>query len=101
MFKNLCLIGTPNCGKTTLYNALTGSFETVGNRVGVTVEEKSGKLKKRPEITVTDLPGLYSLSADSEDEKAVVTFLDKKKFDAVIYVMDGTNPVKGLPFLPK
>ncbi len=99
MFKNLCLIGTPNCGKTTLYNALTGSFETVGNRVGVTVEEKSGKLKKRPEITVTDLPGLYSLSADSEDEKAVLTFLDKKKFDAVIYVMDGTNPVKGLSLL--
>lgn len=96
MFKNVCLIGTPNCGKTTLYNLLTDSYEKVGNRSGVTVEQKSGKLKKDPSVTVTDLPGLYSLSADSEDERAVIKFIKNQKPDVIINVIDGVNPVKGL-----
>ena len=96
MTKNICLIGNPNCGKTTLFNVLTGSYEKVGNRAGVTVEEKSARLKGQEEITVTDLPGLYSLSADSLDEKAVSRFLKSGKADVIVSVIDGTNPERGL-----
>ena len=65
---NIALIGNPNSGKTTVFNALTGAKEYVGNRAGVTVEEKKGKLKGDPGVIVTDLPGIYSLSPYTKEE---------------------------------
>ena len=93
---NLALIGNPNCGKTTLFNALTGTYQKVGNFAGVTVEKKDGVYKKDKSLKITDLPGLYSLSADSADERAVTEYLKTTPPDAVINVLDGTNLERNL-----
>ncbi len=96
MNKNVALIGNPNVGKTTLFNALTGSHQKVGNLCGVTVEKKEGRLKGEKDIIITDLPGIYSLNAKSEDEKAVLTFLQKTPPDIIINIVDGTNLERNL-----
>ena len=96
MNKNIALIGNPNVGKTTLFNSLTGSHQKVGNLCGVTVEKKEGRLKGEKDIIITDLPGIYSLNAKSEDEKAVLTFLQKTPPDIIINIVDGTNLERNL-----
>ena len=72
MINSVALIGNPNCGKTTLFNALTGTHQKVGNFAGVTVEKKEGVYKKDKSLVITDLPGLYSLSALSADEQQLI-----------------------------
>lgn len=90
MLNNICLVGNPNCGKTTLFNLLTGKNEKVGNRTGVTIEKKSANYKKNAKITVSDLPGTYSLYSGSIDEQMVYGTL--KNFNGVIInIVDGTN----------
>ncbi len=90
MFNGISLIGNPNCGKTTLYNVLTGKTERVGNRAGVTVDSKTGRYLKDKNVSVTDLPGTYSLKAVSVDERVVSANI-KDKPKAIINVVDGTN----------
>ncbi|MGN1481840.1 ferrous iron transport protein B [Porcipelethomonas sp.] len=90
MSRNLALIGNPNCGKTTLFNILTGSNQYVGNWAGVTVEKKTGKLKNS-DYNVVDLPGIYALSPYSIEEKVTQEFLLKENPDAIINIIDGTN----------
>ena len=85
------LIGNQNSGKTTLFNQLTGSNQHVGNFPGVTVEKKEGQIKKMPQITVVDLPGIYSLSPYSTEEIVTRDFLLKEKPDAIINIVDATN----------
>lgn len=92
----VALIGNPNCGKTTLFNALTGTYQKVGNFAGVTVEKKDGVYKKDKTLKITDLPGLYSLSADSPDERAVTDYLKNSPPNVVINVLDGTNLERNL-----
>ena len=92
----IALIGNPNCGKSTLFNAITGTYQKVGNWSGVTTEKKEGVYKKNKTITVVDLPGLYSLDAKSKDERAVLEYLNNEKPDAVINVLDGTNLERNL-----
>lgn len=92
----ICLIGNPNSGKTTLFNALTGSRQRVGNFAGVTVECKEGKYKGNRDITIIDLPGHYSLYAVTEDERAVVKYLKTNPPDAIINVVDGTRLERSL-----
>ncbi len=96
MNKKIALIGNPNCGKTTLFNYLTGSHQKTGNWTGVTTEKKEGKLKKESNIDIIDLPGLYSFDARSSDEKAVLNYLEKERPDAIINVVDGTNLERNL-----
>ena len=85
------LIGNQNSGKTTLFNQLTGSNQHVGNFPGVTVEKKEGTIKKMPQVTVVDLPGIYSLSPYSTEEIVTRDFLLKEKPDAIINIVDATN----------
>ncbi len=85
------LVGNQNCGKTTLFNRLTGSNQHVGNFPGVTVEQKSGDLKKRPDITVVDLPGIYSLSPFSAEEIVTRDFIFHNKPGCIINIVDATN----------
>ncbi|MBP5466273.1 MAG: ferrous iron transporter B, partial [Clostridia bacterium] len=92
---NVCLFGAPNCGKTTLYNLLTGKNERVGNRAGVSVEEKSGRYKKDKNVIITDLPGTYSVKAVSFDEKIAALGLARKP-QALVNVIDGTDLGRGL-----
>lgn len=94
--KIIALAGTPNCGKTTFFNYVTGSKSQIGNWPGVTVEKKSGRLKSFTDITVIDLPGTYSLSPYSMEEKVTCDFINNKNFDAIICVIDGTNPEAGI-----
>ena len=96
MSKNIALIGNPNAGKTTLFNDLTGSTQYVGNWPGVTVEKKEGRLRTHPEITVTDLPGIYSLSPYSPEEVVARNFLLDEHPDVVINIVDGTNLERNL-----
>lgn len=96
MNKNICLIGNPNCGKTTLFNRLTGTYQKVGNWAGVTTEKKQGAYFKDKEIKITDLPGLYSLTPRSDDERAVLKYLKSEKPDCIINVLDGTNLARNL-----
>ena len=96
MFNSVALIGNPNCGKTTLFNALTGTHQRVGNFSGVTVEKKEGRYKKDKTLLITDLPGLYSLSALSSDERAVLSYLKQSPPQAIINVVDGTNLERNL-----
>lgn len=92
----IALAGNPNCGKTTLFNALTGSNQFVGNWPGVTVEKKEGKLKLDREVTVTDLPGIYSLSPYTLEEVVARNYLLDERPDAILNIVDGTNLERNL-----
>ncbi len=92
----IALAGNPNCGKTTLFNALTGSNQFVGNWPGVTVEKKEGKLKKHTDVTITDLPGIYSLSPYTLEEVVARNYLIHERPDAILNILDGTNLERNL-----
>ena len=92
----IALAGNPNSGKTTLFNALTGSNQFVGNWPGVTVEKKEGKLKKHDDVTVTDLPGIYSLSPYTLEEVVARNYLINERPDAILNIIDGTNLERNL-----
>ena len=92
----IALAGNPNSGKTTLFNALTGSAQFVGNWPGVTVEKKEGKLKKHDGVTVVDLPGIYSLSPYTLEEVVARNFLIGERPDAILNIIDGTNLERNL-----
>ena len=92
----IALAGNPNSGKTTLFNALTGSNQFVGNWPGVTVEKKEGKLKKRDDVTITDLPGIYSLSPYTLEEVVARNYLIGERPDAILNIIDGTNLERNL-----
>ena len=92
----IALAGNPNSGKTTLFNALTGSNQFVGNWPGVTVEKKEGKLKKHSDITITDLPGIYSLSPYTMEEVVARNYLIEERPDAILNIIDGTNLERNL-----
>ena len=92
----IALAGNPNCGKTTLFNALTGSNQFVGNWPGVTVEKKEGKLKKHDGVIVTDLPGIYSLSPYTLEEVVARNYLIGEHPDAILNIIDGTNLERNL-----
>ena len=92
----ITLAGNPNCGKTTLFNALTGSNQFVGNWPGVTVERKEGKLKGHKDITIVDLPGIYSLSPYTLEEVVTRNYLTSETPDVIINVVDGTNIERNL-----
>ena len=92
----IALAGNPNSGKTTLFNALTGSSQYVGNWPGVTVEKKEGKLRKYSDITIVDLPGIYSLSPYTLEEVVARNFLIKDRPDAILNIVDGTNLERNL-----
>ena len=93
---NIALAGNPNCGKTTLFNALTGSNQFVGNWPGVTVEKKEGKLKKHKDVTIMDLPGIYSLSPYTLEEVVARNYLVGERPDAILNLIDGTNLERNL-----
>ena len=92
----IALAGNPNCGKTTLFNALTGSNQYVGNWPGVTVEEKHGKLKGHADVTIADLPGIYSLSPYTLEEVVARDYLTDQRPDAILNIVDGTNLERNL-----
>ncbi|MBR6053677.1 MAG: ferrous iron transporter B, partial [Clostridia bacterium] len=92
----IALAGNPNSGKTTLFNALTGSNQFVGNWPGVTVEKKEGKLKKHDGVTITDLPGIYSLSPYTLEEVVARNYLIGERPDAILNILDGTNLERNL-----
>ena len=92
----IALAGNPNCGKTTLFNALTGSNQFVGNWPGVTVEKKEGKLKNHKDVTITDLPGIYSLSPYTLEEVVTRNCLITEKPDVILNIVDGTNLERNL-----
>ena len=92
----IALAGNPNSGKTTLFNALTGSNQFVGNWPGVTVEKKEGKLKKHTDVTITDLPGIYSLSPYTLEEVVARNYLINERPNAILNIIDGTNLERNL-----
>ena len=92
----IALAGNPNCGKTTLFNALTGSNQFVGNWPGVTVEKKEGKIKKHKDVTIMDLPGIYSLSPYTLEEVVARNYLVGERPDAILNIIDGTNLERNL-----
>ena len=96
MDMKIALAGNPNCGKTTLFNALTGSSQYVGNWPGVTVEKKEGRLKGRRDVVIQDLPGIYSLSPYTLEEVVARSYLVKEKPDAILNIVDGTNIERNL-----
>ncbi len=96
MSMRIALAGNPNCGKTTLFNALTGSNQFVGNWPGVTVEKKEGKLKRHDGVTITDLPGIYSLSPYTLEEVVARNYLISERPDAILNIIDGTNLERNL-----
>ena len=96
MAVKIALAGNPNCGKTTLFNALTGSNQFIGNWPGVTVEKKEGKLKGYKDVTIMDLPGIYSLSPYTLEEVVARNYLITERPDAIINIVDGTNIERNL-----
>ena len=96
MSLRIALAGNPNCGKTTLFNALTGSTQYVGNWPGVTVEKKEGKYRKQKDVIITDLPGIYSLSPYTLEEVVARNYLLKEKPDAILNIVDATNLERNL-----
>ena len=92
----IALAGNPNCGKTTLFNTLTGSNQYVGNWPGVTVEKKEGRLIGDDEIVIVDLPGIYSMSPYTQEEVVARNFLIKERPDAILNIVDGTNLERNL-----
>ncbi|PKM62192.1 MAG: ferrous iron transport protein B [Firmicutes bacterium HGW-Firmicutes-21] len=96
MSKRIALAGNPNCGKTTMFNDLTGSSQYVGNWPGVTVEKKEGKLKRQKDVIITDLPGIYSLSPYTLEEVVTRNYLLNERPDAIINLIDGTNLERNL-----
>ena len=92
----IVLAGNPNCGKTTLFNALTGSNQFVGNWPGVTVEKKEGRLKKHDDVVIMDLPGIYSLSPYTLEEVVARNYLITERPDAILNIIDGTNLERNL-----
>ncbi len=92
----IALAGNPNCGKTTLFNVLTGSSQYVGNWPGVTVEKKEGKLRGHKDVVIQDLPGIYSLSPYTLEEVVARSYLVKEKPDAILNIVDGTNIERNL-----
>ena len=96
MSTRIALAGNPNSGKTTLFNALTGSNQFVGNWPGVTVEKKEGKLKKHDDVVITDLPGIYSLSPYTLEEVVARNYLIGERPDAILNIVDGTNLERNL-----
>lgn len=87
----IALAGNPNCGKTTLFNQLTGANQYVGNWPGVTVEKKEGKLKGHNDVVIADLPGIYSLSPYTLEEVVARNYLINTRPDAILNIVDGTN----------
>ena len=96
----ITLAGNPNSGKTTLFNALTGSTQRVGNWPGVTIDKKEGKLKKHKDAQVIDLPGIYSLSPYTQEEVISRNYLVNEKPDVIINLVDGTNIERNLSLRP-
>ena len=96
MSVKIALAGNPNSGKTTMFNALTGSNQYVGNWPGVTVEKKEGKLKNHKDVVITDLPGIYSLSPYTLEEVVARNYLIQEKPDVLINIIDGTNLERNL-----
>ena len=92
----IALAGNPNSGKTTMFNALTGSNQRVGNWPGVTVEKKEGRLKDDKNVVIQDLPGIYSLSPYTLEEVVARNYLVSEKPDAIINIVDGTNIERNL-----
>ena len=92
----IALAGNPNCGKTTLFNALTGANQYVGNWPGVTVEKKEGQLKQHPDVIITDLPGIYSLSPYTLEEVVARNYLVEERPNAILNIVDGTNLERNL-----
>ena len=92
----IALAGNPNCGKTTLFNDLTGSNQYVGNWPGVTVEKKEGRLKGQKDVVIQDLPGIYSLSPYTLEEVVARGYLVNEKPDAILNIIDGTNIERNL-----
>ena len=92
----IALAGNPNCGKTTLFNALTGSNQFVGNWPGVTVEKKEGKLKGHKDVVIMDLPGIYSLSPYTLEEVVARNYLITERPDVILNIVDGTNLERNL-----
>ena len=90
------LVGNPNCGKTTLFNELTGSSQYVGNWPGVTVEKKEGKLKGRKDVIIQDLPGIYSLSPYTLEEVVARNYIVNEHPDVIINIVDATNLERNL-----
>ena len=96
MAVKIALAGNPNCGKTTLFNALTGSNQFVGNWPGVTVEKKEGRLKGHKDVTIMDLPGIYSLSPYTLEEVVARNYLVNERPDVILNIVDGTNIERNL-----
>lgn len=96
MSVKIALAGNPNCGKTTLFNALTGSNQFVGNWPGVTVEKKEGKLKSYKDVVLMDLPGIYSLSPYTLEEVVARSYLIGERPEAILNIVDGTNIERNL-----
>ncbi|MDY5805574.1 MAG: FeoB small GTPase domain-containing protein, partial [Oscillospiraceae bacterium] len=92
----IALAGNPNSGKTTLFNALTGSTQVGGTGPGVTVEKKEGKLTKHDDVTIMDLPGIYSLSPYTLEEVVARNYLIDQRPDAILNIIDGTNLERNL-----
>ena len=96
MSVKIALAGNPNCGKTTLFNALTGSNQFVGNWPGVTVEKKEGRLKGHKDVALIDLPGIYSLSPYTLEEVVARNYLISERPDVILNIVDGTNIERNL-----